>query len=223
MKAQTALVLGATGLIGTHLLKILLADEAFEKVIVLVRKQLEIQHPKLVVQQVNLNDPADFQNKLIGGDAIFCCIGTTMKKVKGDKSTYRKIDFDIAVNAAKFGLVAGYEKYVLVSSVGANAASNNFYLQLKGEVENAIAALNYKAFHIFQPSILLGERAERRPAEMIAQGIMEATSVLFFGKYAKYKAIKAESVAKAMVKASKKEEEGKFVYTYQQIKKLGKQ
>ncbi len=220
MQPQTALVLGATGLIGSNVVSILLADDAYKKVRVLVRNKFDHQHPKLEVVKVDFKNVEAFKNSMSNGDVIFCCVGTTMKNVNGDKEAYRNVDYDIAVNAAKFGLVSGYNKYILVSSVGANAASANFYLKLKGEVENEIRDFSYRSTHIFQPSILLGARKELRLAEMVSKKIMQVASGLFFGSFAKYKAINANYVAKAMVAVSKSEDEGTRFYTYSSIKKL---
>jgi len=220
MKAQTALVLGATGLIGSNLVKLLLTDDAYEKVIVLVRNAYPLLHPKLVVRIVDFNNHQEYQQSIGTGDCIFCCIGTTMKKVKNDKVVYRKIDYDIAVNAAKFGLTSGYSQFLLVSSVGANPASKNFYLQLKGEVEHTILALPFKSIHIFQPSMLLGKRSEFRAAELIGKGIMQVISFLFLGSLKKYRAIQAASVAKAMLAVSKSGQPVKRTYTYTEIIKL---
>jgi uncharacterized protein YbjT (DUF2867 family) len=222
MKQQTALVLGATGLIGSNVVTLLLEDYSFDKVRVLVRREYNIDHPKLEVEKVNFQDPEEFSTKVGKGDAIFCCVGTTMNKVKGDKVAYRKIDYDIAVNAANFGLAGGYTKYLLVSSIGANAKSKNFYLKLKGETENAVSSYTYKSLHIFQPSFLLGKRNEVRIGEVMGKGVMQGLSIFFFGSLSKYKAIDAETVAKAMVAASKIDEAGRNIYTYSDIINLNK-
>ena len=142
--------------------------------------------------------------------------------MKGDKVAYRKVDYDIAINAAKFGLQAGYQKYLLVSSIGAKAGATNFYLQLKGEIENAITDMPFKRIDIFQPSILLGNRKEFRPAELIGKGVMQAVSLLLAGGFKKYKAVSALNVAKAMVAASKKIEEGISIHQYPEIIQLSK-
>ena len=178
MRPQTAVVIGATGMIGSCLVKQLLDDEDFSIVRVLVRKPLNEKHPKLEVRIIDFDNPHDFRAHLGTGDCIFCCIGTTMKRVGGDKIAYRKVDYDIAVNAAKFGEDAGFTTYVLVSSVGANAAASNFYLRLKGEVERAIRSIGFKSLHVFQPSMLLGNRAEYRFGETILQGSIQ--SGIFF-------------------------------------------
>lgn len=214
MHSLTAAVLGATGLVGEHLVQQLLNDPAFSKVRVLVRRPVKITHSKLEMHLTDFDDLAEYRSKLGKGDCIFCCVGTTQKKVKGDKKLYRKVDVDIPVNAAKIGKDAGFTKYLLVSSTGANARSSNFYLQLKGEVEKEIAALNYISFHAFRPGILLGNRQEFRFGEMIGKVVMKAASGLFFGDFKKYRAISAEQVAKAMVAAAKSDDKGMFTHHY---------
>lgn len=219
---QTALVLGATGLVGSELVKLLLADDTFGKVIVLIRGRFDLQHPKLVISRVAFDNKEDFEKKIGNGDSIFCCVGTTLKKMKGDKIAYRKVDYDIAANAARFGIAAGYKRYLLVSSVGANATSGNFYLKLKGEVEDVIAGYPFESIHIFQPSILLGKRHEFRFGELIGKGVMQTISFLFFNGLQKYKAITAFEVAKAMASASKLKQRGIKVYQFADIVNPGR-
>jgi len=153
------------------------------------------------------------------GDVIFCCIGTTMKNVKGDKTLYRKIDFDIPVKAAKWGINNNFSQYLLVSAIGANAGSSNFYVKLKGEVEDAISPLNYSSLHIFRPSLLMGNRKEQRGMEKFMQKIFPALSFLL---PAKYKAVQAEDVAKAMLTASFTNNTGTALHTYNDIISLAK-
>ncbi|MFL9482717.1 NAD(P)H-binding protein [Chitinophagaceae bacterium LWZ2-11] len=217
MQTQTAVVLGGTGLIGSLLTTQLLNDAAFGTVRLLVRRPIEFTHPKLDVQLVDFNNLADYENKLGKGDCLFCCIGTTQKNVKGDNTAYRKIDFDIPVNAANIAEREGFNTYLLVSAIGANAGAGNFYLQLKGEVENAVKAAGIKSVYIFQPSMLLGKRNERRIAERIIQPIMKSLSFLFVGTIKKYKAIQASDVAKSMVACAKNKEDGVHVLSYEKI------
>ena len=219
MQPITAVVLGATGLIGRQLVQQLLNDPAFSKVRILVRRPVELSNSKLEAEVVNFDDLADYRKKLGRGDCIFCCIGTTMKQVKGDKATYRKIDFDIAVNAAKLGKEAGFTDYLLVSAVGANAASSNFYLKLKGEVENAVAAIGFQSFHAFRPSMLFGKRVEFRFAEIVGKPIMQALSVLMVGGLKKYRGIEGLTVAKAMVAEAKSSKKGTFIHHYDDMVK----
>jgi uncharacterized protein YbjT (DUF2867 family) len=220
MQSLTAVVLGATGLIGEQLVQQLLADSAFSKIRILVRRQVKLSHPKLEVQIVNFDNLVEYRSKLGKGDCIFCCIGTTQKKVKGDKIKYRKIDIDIPVNAAKMAKDAGFTNYLLVSAAGANAHVSNFYLRLKGEVEKEIAALNFVSFHAFRPGILLGDRKEFRLGETIGKGVMQAISGLLIGNLKKYKGIEGADVAKAMIAAAKSDGTGMFVHHYQDMMKF---
>ena len=141
-----ATVIGATGLIGGYLLELLLKDDHFDSVRVLVRRPFQPDHPKLEKKLVDFTDAESFRLALEGSDVVFCSIGTTQKKVKGDKEAYRKIDYDITVNAARFCKLNGCETFVFVSSVGASSKSKNFYLKLKGEIEDAVKAIGL-SFH----------------------------------------------------------------------------
>lgn len=197
---MTATLIGATGLIGSHLLEQLLADAYFDRVRILVRRPFDLDHPKLEKKLVDFTDAESYRLALEGSDVVFCSIGTTQKKVKGDKVAYRKIDYDITVNTAKFCKLNGCETFVFVSAAGASSKSNNFYLKLKGEIEVAVNAIGLKHMHIVQPSLLLGNRNEFRLGEKIAKTIMPVISFLLPKKY---KPVKAEDVAREMVNASK--------------------
>jgi uncharacterized protein YbjT (DUF2867 family) len=220
MQPLTAVVLGATGLIGEQLVKQLLHDPAFSKIRILVRRPVQFSDSKLEVVVVNFDDPADYQNKLGHGDCIFSCIGTTNKKVKGDKLAYRKIDFDIPVQAAKTGRLNGFTTFLLVSSVGANAASANFYLKLKGEVEREIAAIHFQSFQVFRPGILYGARKEQRPGELVGKALMKFIDLLLYRGVKKYRGIEASAVAKAMVGAAKSGPTGTYIHHFTEIVEL---
>ncbi|MDP4263302.1 MAG: oxidoreductase [Bacteroidota bacterium] len=213
---KTATIIGATGLIGGHLLQLLLDDPYFETVKILIRRPFPLTHPKLEKKLVDFNDSDSLLVAMDNSDVIFCAVGTTQRKVKGDKEAYRKIDYDIPVKAARFCKMTGCETFVLVSSVGANSKSRNFYLKLKGEVEDAVASVGLNAVHIMRPSMLLGDRTESRPGEKIGKGIMNAISFLLPSKY---KPIQAKKVAGAMLAAAKENKEGYFVYEYKEMKK----
>ena len=212
---MTATLIGATGLIGNYLLEELLNDSYFDIVRILIRRPIEFAHPKLEKKLVDFNDSDSILVALSNSDVVFCSIGTTQKKVKGDKEAYRKIDYDIAVNAARFSKMTGCETFVLVSSVGANSKSNNFYLKLKGEIEHAIESVGINSVHIMRPSVLMGERKESRAGESISKKIM---SVLSFMIPSKYKPIHGRDVAKAMIAVTKKQKEGFHIYQYAEMK-----
>ena len=220
MNGKTASIIGFTGLIGSHLYELLKEDEYFDSIRLIVRRPFQHADNKTEVKLNDFADAGSFQKAIAGSDVVFCAVGTTQKKVKGDKAAYRKVDYDITVNAARFCKMNGCSTFILVSSVGANSKSNNFYLKLKGEVEDAVKAVGLKSAHIMRPSMLLGDRKEFRLGEKIGSPVMKAISFLLPSKY---KAIHGRKVAKAMFAASKKNEEGFFVYEYKEIKNLNNQ
>ena len=220
MSEKTATVLGPTGMIGSYLLDLLLADDYFNIVRVLVRRPYSKKDPRMEVKLVDFNDAESFKLALEGSDVIFSCIGTTQKNVKGDNELYRKIDFGIPLNAAGFGKDAGCKKFILVSSVGASKNSGTFYLRLKGELEQAVQKVGLDAVHIMQPSMLLGERNEKRTGEPLVQATAKFLSPLFVGSLRKYRAIPGKTVAAAMLNVAKEDKKGFFRYSYDQIKRL---
>ncbi len=219
---STAILLGATGLIGGHILDDLKSDPSFDVIKILVRRPFEDSHPKAKVEVIDFDDKNQFESAMQDGDFVFSAIGTTQKKVKGNKEKYRKIDFDITVNAAKYASSSGAKHFLVVSSVGSDSKKSGFYLKLKGEVEDALIDLSKKegrlqSLSIFRPSLLLGERSERRIAEGIGQFFSKALSFLFPKNM---KPIKAKTVAKSMVEAAKLNKKGVQVYYYQEMKDL---
>lgn len=220
MHRKTAVVLGATGLIGQHLVQELLQNEYFTRVRLLVRRPLTINHPKVDIQVVNFNDEKDMAARIDIGDVIFCCVGTTRKKVKGNRTEYRKVDYDIPIIIARLGVQHGFSQFLLVSAIGANPVAANFYLQLKGCIEEDITALPFESIHIFRPSLLLGNREEFRLGERVAQVVVKATSFLLIGAWRKYKPVQAADVARSMVAAANREIAGVHMYEYDEMKAL---
>ena len=205
---KTALVAGYTGLIGSQLLTILLESSYYDKVIAIGRRSLDIQHPKLIQQKI------DFSNIQLDDpnvDDVYCCLGTTMKKA-GSKDKFRLVDFNYPVSLASFCLNNGAKQFLLVSSMGADAKSNIFYNQVKGEVENAISKLGYPRLDIFRPSLLLGPRGESRFAEDLGKAGMKLFGFLFIGPLKNYKAIESSRVAKAMLYFAQEEGAGNYFH-----------
>jgi len=217
MKGKTVTLIGATGLIGSHLLELLQHDDYFESVRVLVRRTVSFNHPKIQVMVIDFSDEEAYKTGIAGSDAVFCAVGTTNHKIKGDKAAYRKVDFDIPVNAARYCVKTGCPNFLLVSSVGANSKSNNFYIRLKGEVEDRVRSINIHAVSVFRPSMLLGKRQEFRLGETIAQALMVPVSFLIPPLY---RPIKAYDVARSMVAASKKDTSGFQIYHYKEMKDI---
>jgi uncharacterized protein YbjT (DUF2867 family) len=223
MKQLTAVVLGGTGLTGEMVVKELLNNKDYKTIRVLARRSLTFIHPKLQQCIVDFNDKKDFEIQMGEGDVLFSCIGTTQKKVKGDKKLYEKIDHDIPVNAAEIGFAHGFKKLLIISSVGANENSSNFYLRLKGKTEKSLQQFPFESISIFQPSLLNGRRNETRFTEQLAAVMMDLISFLFLGPFSKYHAIGADTVARAMVYESKQKKTGVHYYHYEQMMDMARE
>ena len=220
MSEKIGTVIGATGLVGGELLGLLLEDDYFQKVRILVRRPVTINHPKLEKKLVDFTDADSLLVDLDESDTVFCAIGTTFKKVKRKKDAYRKIDYDIPVHIAQYCKIMNCPNYILVSAVGADRKSSNFYLKLKGDVEDIVRKVGLESTYIMRPSMLLGKRNEFRFGERITAPLLKKISFLLPSKY---KPIEALDVAKAMLAAAKKHEQGFFVCEYKQMKRLGRE
>lgn len=220
MPLKTVTIIGATGLIGSHLVQLLQEESTIKTIRVLVRRPVHFSHAKVEVKLVDFSDPESFKLAIDGSDAVFCAVGTTQAKVKGNKAAYRKVDYDIPVNAARFCVETCCRQFLLVSSVGANCNSDNFYLKIKGEMEDAVRQQPIPKLFIFRPSLLLGDRKESRPGEKISQVIMPALSFLLVGNWSKYKPVSARDVAASMVKASRQTKNGFHLLQFNEMKKL---
>ena len=200
MSTKQVTLFGGTGLIGGFLLDLLLADQTISKVRVVTRKPLVKQHDKMEVFEIDFSKPEEIERSIGDSKVVFSCIGTTQAQVRGDKKAYRKIDYDITHNIALGCKTKQVDHFLFVSSAGANSGSSNFYMGLKGEIDDAVLNLKLNATTIFRPSLLLGKRTNFRPGERLAQIIMPLFSFLM---PTKLKAIRGERVAKAMLDQSK--------------------
>ena len=207
---KIAIILGATGLTGTELVKQLLNDDYYKKVVLFSRKSTNINHCKLT-EYITDFDLLHKIKHLIIGEIVFCCLGTTIKAA-GSKTAFRKVDFKYISDFALLAKQNGFNQFYLQSSLGADSKSKNFYLKTKGETENAIRKLDFESFTIFRPSMLLGNRIEFRFGETLGKLVMQFFSFLFVGRLKLYKAIDAKQVAKAMIYESKLNKVGNFVF-----------
>jgi uncharacterized protein YbjT (DUF2867 family) len=196
---KTALVIGASGLVGSFVTLKLLNDSRYEKVKVFVRRSLEINHTKLEEHIVNFDKPDLWRNHLIG-DELYSALGTTIKKA-GSKEVQYKIDFTYQYEVANAASENGVKKYLLVSSLGADYKSSNFYLRIKGSLDEKVQQLNFERIRIFRPSILVGLRSETRLGETLGIKIAGVVTKLV-PALKKYKPIKASLVAEAMIKSA---------------------
>ncbi len=207
---KTALLFGASGLVGGHCLSELLASPVYKKVKIFVRKKLDVTHEKLEQHVIDFEQPEKYRN-LLKGDDIYCCIGTTIKKA-GSKAQFKKVDYTYNLQIAAMAAEQGVNQYLLVSSVGADPDSVFFYTRIKGELEEKVKQMDFWAIHIFQPSVLLGERNENRWGEHLAGKIAKGFDTLTGGLLAKYSPVEAEVVAKAMVAAAQGFKSGVHIY-----------
>lgn len=214
MKFKQVTLFGATGLIGSYLLEFLLKDSDIHLINVVGRNPFHLQHDKINNIVIDFEDVSSISNSITGSEAVFVSIGTTMSKVNGDKIKYKSVDFDIIFNIANACKQKNINQFIYVSSLGANANSSNFYLRLKGEIDEAVAKLNLNSTSVFRPSVLLGKRNEFRLGEKIMQFVMP---LLDFMIPSNSKAIKAEDVAKSMLNTTKNYKTGLHIYQHSQI------
>lgn len=201
-----ALLAGATGLVGGHLLDLLLDDPGVSEVNVVTRKPLNRQHPKLREILVDFDKLEDHAAEL-DADTVFCCLGTTIKTA-GSQAAFRKVDHDYPLRLAELTKARGARQYILITAMGSDKHSVIFYNRVKGELEAGIEKLGFGAFHIIRPSLIIGQRNEHRAGENVAQKLMPLFDKLMAGPLAKYRTIRAEQIAKAMLAISGKDAQG---------------
>ena len=206
-------IIGASGLIGSCIVDELL-QTSDNKITLISRRVLGLSNSRIHEVIVDFTNQSALNEALKGVDAVFIAIGTTQKKMKGDLSAYRKVDYDIPVAVAQACVINNVPKLLMVSSVGADSSSSNFYLRIKGEVEQAIEKMPIQYIGIFQPSLLMGNRNEFRLGERISQLIMPIFSFVIPSKY---KPIAAKSIAKAMIRKAIQDQKGVKRYTYTDI------
>ena len=197
-----AVLFGGTGLTGSCILDLLKYDSDFKSIIVVSRKTLTHSSNKISNKVIDFSNPFEIESCIKQDSIVFSCIGTTQAQVKGDKKKYRAIDFDITLNIAHACKKLNAKKFLFISSGGANSSSSNFYLKLKGEIEDAVMKVKNNSLFILKPSLLLGRRNNSRFIENIGQIIMPLFSILLPESI---KAIEATTVAKCMLELSKSE------------------
>jgi uncharacterized protein YbjT (DUF2867 family) len=213
--AYKAIIASASGLIGSNLLNLLLHRAEYDEVLVITRRELAIQHKKLVQLIINFDDLAKHSDA-VNGHALFSCIGTT-KSETPDERLYRKIDHDYPLQLAQLAKQNGVKQFHVVSAVGANKSSSVFYLRLKGELEFQLQQLGLKALYMYQPSMLTGKRKKRRLAEKLIGGLFKILNPVLLGGLKKYRSINGLTVAYAMFKKSLESATGTFIYTSDKI------
>jgi uncharacterized protein YbjT (DUF2867 family) len=218
MKPKSALLVGATGLVGGHCLRLLLEEPSYTNVVALVRRSLPITHDKLVQHVIDFDELGTL-GEILSADDVYCCLGTTIKKA-GTQEAFRKVDFDYPVKLAAFAQHCGAKQFIIITALGADPHSRIFYNRIKGEVEEAIAKISFDAIHIFRPSLLLGDRTEHRAGEKAGAVIMSVLKYAMIGSFKKYRAIQASDVAKAMVHIAQKNLKGVNIFDSQLIQEI---
>ena len=214
---KTAVIFGASGLVGGHCLRLLLERKTYQQVRSFGRRLLPLKHDKLRQYVIDFEE-MEMDAEQIKGNDVFICLGTT--RAKAGRAGFIKVDFDYSFQAAKYAVMNGANQLILVSSVGADAQSFLLYPKTKGQLEEAVKRLPFWATHILQPSILLGNRQENRVGERIASTISSAINRIADGVLGIYTPIEAETVAKAMVQLAQGIEGGVHVHTSAELIKM---
>ncbi|WP_019414691.1 hypothetical protein [Paenisporosarcina sp. TG20] len=196
MEKRTAIIAGASGLTGAHLVKMLCENEAYEKVTIIVRSVFPYSHDKLEIKTRNLDQVTneDFE----GAQDFFCCLGSTIKKA-GSKEAFEQVDLIAPVQMGKSAQLQGVNHMLVISAMGANPKSAVYYNRVKGMMEEQVSTLSLPHVSIFRPSLLIGKRQEFRLGERLAEKMMKFLSPVFVGPLKKYRAIEAKQVAFAMM------------------------
>lgn len=215
---KTAVIIGATGLVGGHLLNMLLECGDYKEVWVLGRTSTQKKHPKL---QERLGDPtnAEFWDWQYAVDDLYCAVGTTRSKTS-DLTVYKQIDMGIPHHAAQWGLKNGMHSFAVVSAMGANASSKIFYNHIKGQMEDSLLKMAIPHLLIFRPSLIMGKREELRVGETIGKVLAKTFSFLIPDRY---KGIEAETIARAMLKKGNSQGEGKYILESDDIRRVAEQ
>jgi uncharacterized protein YbjT (DUF2867 family) len=219
MNKRTALVFGSTGLVGNLLLEELVDSERYSAIRIFVRQSTGISVPRVEEIIADFSDLKNLTPK-IKGDDLFICLGTTIKKA-GSVENMEKIDRDLPVKIAQIALSNGVKNIAAVSSIGASADSKNYYLRIKGEMEEGIMMQDYENIAIVRPSMLLGERKERRTGELVGKVVMKAFKPVLTGKLRKYRAIHGKDVARAMI-IILEQKPGKKIYESHELQDIVK-
>jgi uncharacterized protein YbjT (DUF2867 family) len=215
----TALLLGATGLVGRNLLDQLLADDAYGQVTVLGRRRIDRDHPRLRQVVADLDRMQDHA-AAFAVDDVFCCLGTTIRAA-GSQQAFRRVDHDYVVESAHLAARQGARRYLLVTAAGADARSRVFYSRVKGEAEAGVRAQSFEGIVILRPSLILGDRAERRTAEDLAQRMAPALNRLLIGPLRRYRAVRADVIARAMARMAREAPRGVRVVESDEIQRIG--
>ena len=215
--SRTALLLGATGLVGRHTLARLAADARWSRVVTLDRRPLTRASDTHEPTVVDFDRLDDLDSALWACDDVFCALGTTIKQA-GSRDAFRRVDLGIPAQAARLARAAGATQMLLVSSMGADVRSRVFYNRVKGEAEAAVRGAGFEAVQIVRPSLLTGDRAEARAGEQVAEAVLGALRPLLVGPLKNLRPTAADDVAAALVALAAARRPGATVYDPEAIR-----
>ena len=215
-KATRIALVGASGLIGSRLIALAVGREDI-RIVAISRRELDL--PKGARMEVLVADPSGWPDAIAaaGADVLVCALGTTWRKSGKDEQAFRAVDQHLVLAVAKAAKAAGIRQFIAVSSVGADIAAKNFYLRVKGEVEYALGKVGFPRLDILCPGLLRGPRAERRPAEAIGQIVAPFADLWLHGGFSKYRSLKADTVARAIVGLTREKAAGRYVFEHDAI------
>lgn len=215
---KVALLAGASGLVGSYVLEGLLDAPDFSRVYAITRRPLGREHARIANRIVQF-DKLESQLQGLTCHVAFCCLGSTRREAGSDDEFY-KVDVEYVLAFARAARKAGAQRFIVVSSAGADPRSRVFYLRTKGEMEQALAELGFASVDIMQPGPLLGWRRQIRPLELVAAVFMPLVNPLLVGSQVAKRSISARSVAAAMIAAARSGRKGMYRYTYPAIRAL---
>jgi uncharacterized protein YbjT (DUF2867 family) len=218
---KIAWLAGAQGFVGGLALDTLLESPDFGRVFAVTRRPLGREHPRLANRIVQF-EQIESQLKNVTCHVALCALGTTIRQA-GSQEAFKRVDVDTVLAFARAAKAAQAQRFVVVSSVGADPRSKNFYLRTKGDMEQALTGIGFGCLDILQPSVLLGWRSgEIRPAELAATLLMPLVNPFLLGKREPFRAIAAHTVAAAMVGVTRSSRRGVQRYTYSAIQALAR-
>jgi uncharacterized protein YbjT (DUF2867 family) len=224
MMGVTAIVAGGTGLVGRELIRLLLEDRAYDKVIALVRKNIQVNHfhgneklVQIITDYSNLD--ALIEPAVIEHAHVFCTLGTTIKKA-GSQEQFRKVDLEYPIKLGEIASKGKADAFAIVTAMGANSKSSIFYNRVKGEVEQGLRELNLRSLYMLRPSLILGDRDEVRVGEKLGSLVSRAITPLMIGGLRTYRPIHTKTIATGLIKSAKSGQTGAHVLLSAQIVEL---
>jgi len=210
MGDQRALVLGASGLVGTALVEILTSRNYYQQIHLLVRRPLKLDSDRCIQHVIDMDELQRYHHLFEVND-VFCCLGTTIKKAKS-REAFRKVDYDYPVEAGQLAAMHHVDGFYIVTAMGASSTSSIFYSRVKGEVEDKLTSLQLRSLHMFRPSLLTGNREEYRFGERVAEKLSPFLNPLLLGPLKNYRSIEASTVALSMALTAEKSVKGTHVH-----------